>query len=73
MRALEMAPRVSGGVAHAMAACVGVRELSAPSAPKSAVTCAADVALDPGPLCPDDLVLFVREILATKLHSFRAR
>jgi len=45
----------------------------APPVPTKAVTCAADVVLKSGPLRPDDLVLFVREILITNTHSFRAR
>ena len=74
MRALEMAPRVSGGVAHAMAVSVGVGRLSDRAAgPRSAANCAAHVRAQSEPVRPDDLVPFVREILVTKSHSFRAR
>ncbi|MPZ21060.1 MAG: hypothetical protein GEV06_24645 [Luteitalea sp.] len=73
MRALEMAPRVSGGVATPWPS-VSVSVLGiAPPLSTREVACAADVVLKSGPLRPEDLVLFVREILITNTHSFRAR
>jgi hypothetical protein len=72
VRALEMAPRLSGGVAHAMAVSVGVGADDRAALSTKAVNCAADLGAQSGPLRPDDLVPFVREILVTKSHSFRA-
>lgn len=70
MRALEMALRVSGGVAHAMT--VGVlcrsseRLWSVPESLRIRSTCARGTDAD----LPDDLVPFVRENLVTKSCSF---
>ena len=68
-----MAPRVSGGVAHAMAVSVGVGAADRAALSTKAVNCAADLVLNRGHFVPDDLVPFVREILVTKSHSFSAR
>ena len=48
MRALEMAPRVSGGVAHAMAVSVGVGADDRAALSTKAVNCAADLVLNRG-------------------------
>ena len=73
MRALEIALRVSGGVAHAMAVRVGVGADGRAVLSTNAASCAPDLVLDRGLFRPDDLVPFVREILVTKSHSFSTR
>lgn len=72
MRALEMALRVSGGVAHAMAVGALCRSSErlwlVPESLRIRSTYARGTDAD----LPDDLVPFVRENLVTKSRSFRA-
>ncbi len=73
MRALEMVPRVSGGVAHAMVVSVGVSADDGAARSDNAASCARRSGPQSGPLRPDNLVLLVREIGVAKSPPFRAR
>ena len=66
-----MAPRVSGGVAHAMAVSVCVGRLSVCALSRNRRDSGAYSRAERSADFPDNPVLLVREILVTKPHSFR--
>ncbi len=73
MRALEMAPRVSGGGAHAMPVSVGVGADDRAALSTKAVNCAADLMLNRGHFVRTIWSRSYGKILVTKSHSFSAR
>lgn len=71
MRALAVAPRLSGGVAHAMAASASVRcQEGGASVQKTPCSC-NDLRADLDPDCPDDLVPYLRERGSVKAALLR--
>ena len=72
MRAREMAPRVSGGVAHAMAVSVASSCRHSMFDAEKRRVFAASNALDCGSDLPDNPVRFVRENVARSQVTFRA-
>ena len=67
------APRVSAGVAHAIAAGDGVAVGEGVVRVCTRIDCVENVALIVTQSYPDDLVPFLREIRINEGHSFRAR
>jgi hypothetical protein len=63
-----MAPRVSGGVAHAMAVGVSVAVDAGTVWSQSRANLREECVADRDALRPDNLVPFVREILVSELH-----
>jgi hypothetical protein len=73
VRALEMAPRLSGGSLTPWLAGSVSLSVEAPSALRGRVDCRGRCGADRDPLCPDYPSPFVQEIRVTEGHSFRAR